>query len=459
MDYKTFIEQKEQLKESTSIIARDDEINPMLYDFQRVLLEWALKKGRAAIYADCGLGKTPLQLSWADVIVKRTNKPVLVLTPLAVSYQTVREGEKFGIECIRSDNGEIKGKIIITNYERLHYFNKNSFIGVVCDESSILKHFTGSRQKEITDFMKKIPYRLLCTATAAPNDYYELGTSAEALGVMGHMDMLSTFFKSDDNCMHIGRFKQSNLWWQQKWHFKAHAEIQFWKWVSSWARALRKPSDIGFSDERFILPPLQVEETIVKASRPLNGNLFIEPAFNIKEQREERKMTIQPRCEEIKNKVNGTNSVVVWCQYNEEGDLLEKIIPDAQQVKGADESEKKEELLLAFTNGTLRVLVTKPKIGAFGLNWQHCNHMTFFPSHSFEQYYQGVRRCWRFGQKNSVKVDIITTEGEMRVLKNLQRKEEAANKMYDMLVSTVNNALILKHEENFNSIVEVPTWL
>lgn len=428
-------------------------IPDFLFDFQKVLVEWSIKKGKSAIFADTGLGKTPMLLVWAENVVRKTNKRVLIITPLAVSSQTVREGEKFGIKCHRSVDGRLKGRIIVTNYERLHYFNPNDFAGVVCDESSAIKHFTSQRQAAVTEFMKKKPYRLLCTATAAPNDYMELGTSAEALGQMGRMDMLGTFFKNDENSLHP-------IWWGARWRFKAHAEQNFWRWVCSWARALRKPSDVNanFNDKRFILPPLNTTETVVRMIRPHNGMLLVLPAITREEQLKERRITIKERCEEAVSKIDG-RATILWCHLNDEANLLEKLAIDSKQVHGSMKDEEKEEILLAFTTGELKDLIIKPKMGAFGLNWQHCSHMTFFPSHSFEQYYQGVRRCWRFGQKNPVDVDIITTEGELGVLKNLQRKAIAADKMFSQLVAEMNNELKIDRIECFKNKMEIPRWL
>jgi len=453
MEYKDFLKQKESTE--TPLGIKKFNLNEKLYPFQKELVSWALEIGRCALYADCGLGKTPMQLSWADEIAKKTNKPILILTPLAVSHQTIKEGEKFNIECIRSTDGKIKnGKIIVTNYEKLHYFNPNDFVGVVCDESSIIKNFSGKRQGQVTQFMKKIKYRLLCTATAAPNDYIELGTSSEALGQMGRMDMLGTFFVNDENSLHP-------IWWGARWRLKPHAEKHFWAWVCSWAMALRKPSDMGYDDNGFILPELKVTETIVDASRTIKGQLFALPAVTLNEQRDERKETIKERCEAAAEKVDNNESAVMWCHLNAEADLLEKIIPDAKQVKGGDTDEQKEQKFIDFANGNLRVLITKPRIGAFGLNWQHCHNMTFFPSHSFEQYYQGVRRCWRFGQKNEVTVHIISTKGEVRVLRNLKRKEEAANKMFDWLIGQMNNSIKIQHDLQYKNIykMEVPEWM
>jgi len=429
-----------------------------LYDFQRALTEWAVRKGRAAMFADCGLGKTPMQLVWAENVVRKTGGSVLIITPLSVSAQTQREGEKFGIEVHRDNAGKIKKGINVTNYERLHYYNPGDFTGIVCDESSAIKQFGGKRRKEVIEFMRHTPYRLLCSATAAPNDYIELGTHSEALGVMGQRDMLGTFFRTSDN-MHMIFNKHGDFWNTHKWMFKAHAEETFWRWVCSWARALRKPSDLGFDDGNFILPPLNVEQTVVETEHLLPGELFPVVAKTLKEQREERRVTMQERCEIVAEKVDHQDPAVVWCHLNAEGDLLEKIIPDAVQIKGADSDEKKEEVFNDFAQGKIRVLVTKPKIGAFGMNWQHCHHMTFFPSHSFEQYYQGVRRCWRFGQKKPVKVDIITTKGEAGVTANLQKKAAAAEKMFEKLVSLMNKSLNIESGVEYKKKVEVPSWL
>ena len=456
MIYQDFLKNKAQS-------GRFDGFDPVflpdfLFDFQAELVDWAVRKGKSAIFADCGLGKTPMQLVWAENVVRKENKPVLIVTPLAVSYQTLREGEKFGIECKRSIDGKITGKITVTNYERLNLFNPDDFIGVVCDESSILKNFDGKRKAIITEFLRTRPYRLLCTATAAPNDYIELGTTSEALGELGFMDMLTRFFKNDQDTVDYKRRWAASGGGVAKWRFKKHAQVPFWQWVCSWAKALRKPSDMGFDNDGFILPPLVIEETVVSVSRSIRRGLLVQPAFTLKEQREERKATIKERCEKVAQKVTGDFPAVVWCHLNDEADLLERIIPGAKQVSGSHSDEKKEERFLAFQDGELRVLITKPRIGAFGLNWQHCSNVTFFPSHSFEQFYQGVRRCWRFGQKKSVKVDIITTEGELGVLKNLQRKSEAADEMFSQLIKLMNNSIGIDHERQFLLEEELPLW-
>ena len=427
-----------------------------LFDFQSALVDWSVRKGRAAIFADCGLGKTPMELAWAENVVRHTGKAVLILTPLAVTMQMEREAMKFGIPAKVSRDGIAQTAITITNYERLHYFTPSDFAGVVCDESSILKSFDGARRGEITVFMRKVPYRLLATATAAPNDYIELGTSSEALGYLGYMDMLNRFFKNDLNNSASGRMRGEVI----KWRFKGHAEIPFWRWVCSWGRALRKPSDLGFDDSRFVLPPLVEREHLVEARTIPEGMLFALPAAGLKEQREERRRSLEERCEQVARLVNGTGQpALVWCHMNDEGDTLEEMIPDALQVSGRDSDDAKEERLMAFADGKARVLITKPKIGAWGLNFQHCNHVTFFPSHSFEQYYQGVRRCWRFGQERPVTVDIVTTEGERGVLKNLQRKAANADRMFSNLVNEMNAAMAVNRAPAFTKQEEIPAWL
>jgi hypothetical protein len=461
--YQTFLESKSQNDNLFGFAPSS--LPDFLFPFQQSLVDWALRKGRAAHFADCGLGKTPMSLVWSEQIVRRENRPVLILTPLAVSAQTVREGEKFGIEVKRSGDGKAHKGIVVTNYERLHYFNPLDFCGVVCDESSILKSFDGARRGEITEFMRKMPYRLLCTATAAPNDYIELGTSSEALGQLGYTDMLMRFFKNDQNTIQpmrkhiLGRNFQTPPPMVEKWRFKGHAEIPFWRWLCSWARAVRKPSDLGFEDGAFVLPPLIEHEHLIESSTVPNGMLFSVPAIGLKEQRDERRRTIQERCEKIASLVDTDDAALVWCHLNDEGDLLEKIIPDAHQVSGDDSDEAKEEKFLAFANGQIRVLVSKPKIGAWGLNFQRCAHVTFFPSHSFEQYYQGVRRCWRYGQTRPVRVDVVTTEGEKNVLANLQRKAQAADKMFSNLVAEMNHALEIDRRVEYPQSAEVPAWL
>lgn len=431
-----------------------------LFPFQRDLTAWAIRKGRAAILADTGLGKTRMALAWASNVVHHTHKPVLILTPLAVSFQVVAEGERCGIPCARSQTGAIAGDITVTNYERLHLFAPEDWGGVVCDEAGILKNFQGATRKQVTQFLYGQRYRLLCTATPAPNDYIELGTLSEALGVLGYMDMLNHFFRADQkqgNGRGVG-WKGRQPLGQAGWRLKRHAEIPFWQWVSSWARAIRKPSDLGYDDGPYQLPPLIEQETIVTNRQRLDGELFIRAAVGLKEQRQERRLTLNERCEQVAALVDHDQPALVWCHLNPEGDLLARLIPDATQVSGTDSDEQKERAFLAFVAGDTRVLITKPSIGAWGLNFQHCAHTTFFPSHSFEQYYQGVRRCWRFGQTRPVVVDLITTEGEHNVLRNLQRKARAADHMLTQLVAHMHQAQTVDATPA-TTTAALPPWL
>jgi hypothetical protein len=424
---------------------------------QEHLIDWSVRMGRCAIFADCGLGKTLMQLAWAANVVQTTNRDVLLLAPLAVTWQTAQEAEKFGIDLSR---------IVIANYEKLHRFSPNDFVGTVCDESSILKSFDGARRTEITEFMKKVPYRLLCTATSAPNEYIELGTSSEALGYLGHMDMLSRFFKNDQgNSIKANVYRQRGKNFAQlddgaKWRFKGHAEEPFWKWVCSWARAVRRPSDLGFADTGFDLPPLVEHLHLVDTRSLPEGKLFALPAVGLKEQREERRRTIEERCEYAAQLINGVpDPAIAWAQLNDEGDLLESLIPDSVQVSGKDTDETKEAKFIDFLKGAARALVTKGRIGAWGLNFQHCAFQTMFPTHSFEEYYQCVRRSYRFGQKRPVDIHMIATDGEKDILANLRRKADAADRMFSELTRHMNDAMGLARATKFTNPEVMPSWL
>lgn len=427
-----------------------------LFDFQKAMTDWAIRLGRAAIFADCGLGKTIMQLVWAENVVRKTNRPVLILTPLAVTRQTLDEAAKFGIEAYRAGMNGHSTAIEVTNYEKLHYYDAANYAGVVCDESSILKNFKGSRKAAITEFMRKVPYRLLCTATAAPNDWVELGTSSEALGYLGYMDMLTRFFRNMQNSSALvhGRFRKD------KWRLKGHAEEPFWRWVSSWARAARRPSDLGFEDDGFILPRLDIQETLIHAKMPRPGMLFDVPAVTFHDEREVIRRTIHERCEAAAEKVVEHDVSMVWCHLNDEARTLRQMIPNSIEISGADKDEKREAAADWFCRGTdtKRVLVSKPRIFGFGLNFQHCDHMTYFPTHSYEQYYQATRRLWRFGQTRTVTVDLVYTDGGKRMFENLARKARDADRMFRDLVRYMNQSLTIK--ETYNQIeVEVPTWM
>ncbi len=456
--YELFLQNKTQSVQS-NVVIDGDKLNPALFDFQRHIVEWAIKKGRAAIFADCGLGKTIMELAWAEEIIKKTNGKILLITPIAVGTQTMKEAEKFGIGDIsRSREGKNKDKITVTNYERLHYFDPNDFVGVILDESSILKNFKGTIKNRINIFLRKIKYRLLATATAAPNDFIELGTSSEALGYLGYMDMLSKFFKNDQNNCATNRrgFGEAT-----KWRLKGHAHDAFWRWVTSWAIAVRQPSDLGFDNKGFDLPELNEVCHELKISRkPNKGMMFTFAANGLKEVRDERRETVQKRCEAVSESINNVNDfAVVWCNLNAEGNLLEKLIPGSIQISGKDNDDRKEEKLIQFTAGKTKVLITKPKIGAWGLNWQHCNRVTFFPAYSFEQYYQAIRRCWRFGQERKVSVELFYTEGDKNSIENLRRKQQQADEMFTKLVGEINNSLSIKTDSEFKEKLIVPSWI
>lgn len=421
---------------------------------------------------NCGTGKTPMELVWADNVRRHTNKPVILATPLGVTFQILTEAEKFGVDDVAiSRNGKVAAGITVTNYEQLEKFDPHDFGGMVCDESSAIKCYDGKRKAIVTEFMRTLPYRLLGTATAAPNDYVELGTSSEALGYLGHVDMLTRFFinkqKTADTkgrWMASGRQTRNgahlHVWDRVQWRFKGHAEDAFWRWVSSWARAGRKPSDFGdeFDDSGFVLPPLETRHHIVEASRPMEGTLFDVPAVGLHEEREAARRTLAERCETAAKLLVDADRAVAWCQLNDEGKLLTKLIDGAVEVSGADSVESKEEKLAAFTRGEIRVMVSKPKIGAWGLNWQHCHRVSYMVSHSYEQYYQAVRRCWRYGQQNPVTVDMITTESGANVLANLERKAVQADRMFDSLTKHMRNALSVQRSETYDQKVEVPVW-
>lgn len=430
-----------------------------LFPFQRVLVDWAIRQGRGALFADCGMGKSPMELVWAQNVHLHTGKPVLLVTPLAVGFQMKAEAEKFGVEAAISRHGKVAGPVTITNYERLEKFNPDDYGGVVCDESSAIKSFDGVRRALVTEFLRRMPYRLLGTATAAPNDYVELGTSSEGLGHLGHIDMLNRFFINAQRTSDTragGRFGAKN---KEGWRFKGHGQDPFWQWVSSWARAIRKPSDYGFDDDGFILPPLEYRTHLIEARNPHPEALFDVPANGLAEEREVLRRTINERCEKAAELLADTGTSVAWCHLNNESKLLTKLIPGAVEVTGSDSVEEKEEKLQGFSRGEFRALVIKPKIGALGLNWQHCHRMTYFPSHSYEQMYQAVRRSWRFGQQHPVTVDVVITDGGAGILDNLQRKASQADAMFEQLVAHMSNAVRVQRDTDYSTTPEVPQWL
>ena len=416
-----------------------------LFDFQAFLVDWSIRIGRGAIFADCGMGKGPMALVWADNIVRKTNGNVLILTPLAVSSQFVSEGKKFGIPVNRlKDGSQIKNGINVINYQRLHYLDPKDWAGVVADEAGILKNFDGQIKRQVIQFLKTVKYRLLCTATPAPNDHMELGNSSEALGVMSRNQMLGMFFTNGGEST-------------QQWELKGHARTRFWQWCSTWARAIRKPSDLGFDDRAFILPKLDVQQHVLPSKA--KSGFFPEMAKTLEEQRQERKKTVKERCNKMASLVPKDEPIVIWCHLNSEADYLEKIIPDAVQVKGSDKDEVKEERLEAFSLGKIRILITKPKIASHGLNWQHCSKIIYLPSWSQEQYYQAIRRCWRFGQKKPVTCHLVYTEAESIVVDGMLRKERQAIQMYEGIVREMN--FVQKHSDNNGGeeCMKLPQWM
>lgn len=446
MKYSGFIKQK-NFQNSTDGF-KPIWIPDFLYDFQAEITEWAIRKGKAALFEDCGLGKTPQQLVWAENIVRKTNGIVLIATPLAVSHQTLREAEKFGIEASRSQNGKLKKGINVTNYERLKFFDPSKLSGFVADESSILKHEDAKTRKLITEFVRSIPYRLLCTATPAPNDFMELGTSTEVLGVMKYNQMLAMFFThcSDHT---------------SQWTLKAHAKRRFWEWVSTWARAIRYPSDIGYENGKFELPALSHVRHIVPS--PISKMSFIpRSAIGMEENRRERKASLSIRCQTVAEVVSKhkKEAWIIWTHLNSEADTIEKEISESKQVSGSMSDDEKEERFIAFTDGQIRHLITKPKIGGFGMNWQHCHNISYFPDYSYEKFYQCVRQCWRFGQDRKVTCHIVSSDRQGHIVNTMMRKERQADEIYNGIIRNISEFQSGRtHKKIKKEKIEIPRWL
>lgn len=399
-----------------------------LFPWQGGIVSRACRVGRFAIFADCGMGKTPMQLEWCMQLLARIGGSVLVLCPLAVAEQTRREGMKFGVTVtLCRSHGDLRPGINVTNYEMLGHFRPEGLTGIVLDESSILKNYSGAMRQAITEFAAGIPYRLCCTATPAPNDMMEIGTHAEFLGVMRRVEMLATYFTHDSGET-------------QKWRLKHHAIGPFFRWMSGWCLAARSPADLGYDDRRFILPPLNIHNAVVD-SKPLPGRLFAIDANTLSERREARKASIDDRASMVAAMVNAdAEPWVVWCDLNRESELLAKAIPDAMELRGSGPLTAKVAALNGFTDGRHRVIVTKPSIAGYGLNWQHCARVVFVGlSDSYEQYYQAIRRCWRFGQTRPVEAHVITSRSDGAVLENIRRKEAIAEALYRSLVGNMRN--------------------
>ena len=426
MSYRDFLQSK-QLSNTATGLASVPALNPALFDYQHAMVSWALRKGRAALFCDCGLGKTPMQLEWARVVAEQKNGAVLILAPLAVAEQTEREARKFHVDAryLREDDGY--NGVIVTNYEMLDKFDVRRFAGVVLDESSILKAYDGSTRTAITEAFADTPFRLACTATPAPNDFMELGNHAEFLGTLTRAEMLATFFVHDGGET-------------QNWRLKGHARTDFWKWLASWSVMMRHPSDLGFNGAGFTLPPMTVTQHVVQ-TEATDGALFAMHAQTLQERIGARRSSVTERANQCAAVVNAdTESWVVWCHLNSEADALRKLIPGAVEVRGSDDHDTKRRVLLDFAEGRVRVLITKPSIAGFGMNWQHCARMAFVGvSDSWEQYYQAVRRCWRFGQTRAVDVHVIAADTEGAVVANLQRKDAQADEMARELVKHMSD--------------------
>jgi superfamily II DNA or RNA helicase len=400
----------------------------LIKEFQKDIVSWACRRGKSAIFADTGLGKTLMQLAWADLVKEKTGGNVLVLAPLCVAQQTVREGAKFGIDSTYIRWPQItSSKIHVTNYEMLKNFSPDDYSGIVLDESSILKGMDGKTRKMITAFGKKIPYRLSCTATPSPNDFMELGTQSEFLGIMNQIEMLATFFIHDGSDT-------------SKWRLKGHARRKFWEWLSTWAVVIRTPADLGYDSEGYDLPPLTLHEHIVETEP--TDDLFVSIAQGLQERNKARRESVDARSKKASDLMAGWDCGIAWCNLNDESRMVADL-DCASEVFGSQKPEIKEKIIIGFTDGEISHIVTKPKIAGFGLNWQHCNKMVFVGlSDSFESFYQAVRRCWRFGQTMPVDVHIVISDREGAVLDNIKRKQRQHDQMSKEMVSIMRDLTI-----------------
>lgn len=457
MSYQDFVKRKLSTVTPTGISGSVDLVGS-LFPHQSALTQWALRRGRAAIFADTGLGKMRMELAWADAVNKHTNKPVMIHTPLAVAQQIATEGRRIGLAVnVCRDGADVQGGINVINYDRLHKIDPSMFGGVVLDESGCIKHAETRAFKALTDAYRDTPFKLPATATPAPNDWTELGTHAEFLGICTKAEMLAEFFMHDGGETSV-------------WRLKGHARQVFWRWVSSWGAMIRKPSDLGFDDGAYNLPALHLHEHQVSFEMPLNGMLFATDAQTLSERREARRKSMEDRVAECAAMVNGEQSEpwVVWCDLNAEGDALAKAIPGSVQIAGADSVEVKEQRLQDFAEGRTRVLISKPSICGWGLNWQHAARMAFVGvTDSYEAYYQAVRRCWRFGQSREVHVHIFASKAEGAIVSNLKRKEREAGEMADSLSAETREAVLSEvigqrrdtNEHNAGQRVAVPSFL
>lgn len=459
MSYHDFIARKLTRVPPTGIAnAADVSLADGLFDFQRALVTWALRRGRCAIFADTGLGKTRMQLAWADAVHRETGHDVLILAPLAVAAQTAAEGAQIGVTVRQCrDGAEVQPGITVTNYDRLHRFDTSQFGAVVLDESSVIKHHDSRTLAMLLEAFSQTPFKLCATATPAPNDWTELGTHAEFLGVCTQVEMLAEYFVHDGGETQV-------------WRLKGHARAEFWRWVASWSALVRKPSDIGFDDSRYELPALHVtQHTTETTAQPDEGMLFALEANTLSERRRARKDSLEARVKACADLVNADDEPwIVWCDLNAEGDALRAAIPGAVEIRGSDDADVKESRLMDFAAGRIRVLISKPSICGWGLNWQHCARIAFVGvTDSWEAYYQAVRRCWRFGQKREVEVHVFASELEGAVVANLRRKERDAQAMADSLSAETHDAVmaevsgVTRETNNYlpARMISVPAWL
>ncbi len=430
MDYESFVASKRRAELATG--HAPGPLNEHLFDYQHAIVAWAVRRGRAAIFADTGLGKTLMQLAWADEVASHTGGIVLVLAPLAVSEQTIEQGRTFGIEVSRVPHGGTPAGpgVWITNYERMDAIDFTELHGLVLDESSILKAHDGKTRQRIIDAAQGVPYRLSCTATPSPNDFDELGNQCEFLGVMSRTEMLATYFVNDTGDTGT-------------WRLKGWGASKFWQWMGTWSVVLRNPSDIGFDGQRYELPALQYTEHVVQTDQ-LEGELFARPAMGLAERRKAQRDSVEARCRALADVVNSKPDEpwLIWCHLNDEAEYITQLIPGAVNVQGSDSAETKSKNLLGFAHGEIRVLVSKPKIAGFGMNWQHCARMAFVGlDDSFEKFYQAVRRCYRFGQKRQVHVHLFTAENEGQILANLRRKEVQHHEMSENMIEHMKDIM------------------
>ena len=460
MNYESFVASKLTRMPATGL-AVAPELHASLFPHQRDLVTWALKRGRAALFADTGLGKTAMQLEWARHVSAATGKPVLVLAPLAVAAQTQREGLRLGIDVtLVRDGAEVMPGVNVCNYERLHRLDASVFGGVVCDESSILKNYNSKTLRQLLDAFAGTPFKLCATATPSPNDYTELGTHAEFLGACSRVEMLAEYFVHDGGST-------------QDWRLKGHARSQYWKWVATWAALLRKPSDLGYDDAGYALPPLNVKRHIIPADAETTkaaGFLFAQEASGLMERRDARRASMGARIDRALATIDAEpdESWIVWVDLNAEQDAIAKALGDrCFSVQGSDTLDDKESRIVAFGKGERRIMVTKASVAGFGLNWQHVARVAFVGvTDSWEAYYQAVRRCWRFGQKRPVDVHIFASEIEGAVVDNLARKERDAQKMADELSVETHDAMLaevrgtVRSTNTYNpSAIRMPEWL